>query len=174
MTRGRPKLFTEEKEDTIIDKYLSGEKVTALAVEYRCSGIGIYCMLKRRGITSGTHCKYEKRVFIDTECSSCGIIFSRDEFQLNRTNTHFCSHACYYKFLRRNQYKESRYGMTLARKEVSKHFTLTGKNVVHHLDGNNHNNDITNLVVFKSQREHVRFHRGFDEKPIWRGDSLTH
>lgn len=30
--------------------------------------------------------------------------------------------------------------------------------VVHHKDGDKHNNDPENLMIFKSQKEHVKYH----------------
>lgn len=37
--------------------------------------------------------------------------------------------------------------------------------VVHHIDGNKRNNDPSNLMIFSSQREHVKWHKAND--PAW-------
>lgn len=41
--------------------------------------------------------------------------------------------------------------------------------VVHHVDGNDFNNDIRNLEIYATQGDHLRKHRGFDVKPVWSG-----
>lgn len=41
---------------------------------------------------------------------------------------------------------------------------LKSGEVVHHIDGNKRNNDPSNLMVFKSQEEHIKWHIKHDER----------
>ena len=55
---------------------------------------------------------------------------------------------------------------------VSLYLSLGTNNTVHHVDGNPKNNDITNLIVFKTNGEHKRFH---NSKYAWLiYDEATH
>ena len=66
---------------------------------------------------------------------------------------------------------DNRYGRKIARHKVGKVFDLQPKYVVHHLDRDNNNNLLSNLVVFKDQGDHVRYHCDFEIKPIWEGSN---
>lgn len=44
--------------------------------------------------------------------------------------------------------------------------------VVHHIDGNRHNNRITNLALFNSQSEHASFEQSGVPLPVWSGKKL--
>ena len=43
---------------------------------------------------------------------------------------------------------------------------------VHHIDGNDKNDTVENLMLFKGQREHLRYQHGYEAECIWRGDYL--
>ena len=40
---------------------------------------------------------------------------------------------------------------------------LNKSEVIHHIDRNRQNNKINNLMIFKTQREHMSFHRKIDQ-----------
>lgn len=40
---------------------------------------------------------------------------------------------------------------------------LTSDEVVHHIDGDKKNNDISNLMIFPDTQEHIRFHRRMEK-----------
>lgn len=88
-----------------------------------------------------------------------------------RGRRRFCCREHYWQFLRERGggYRPWRQGQRSARKAVSQHFNLAPRNVVHHKDGNNRNNSLSNLAVFSSQSDHLSFHRGGPVQPIWDG-----
>lgn len=63
----------------------------------------------------------------------------------------------------------SRSGTRAARAVVSHHFPLQPHHVVHHVDKNQGNNDLSNLWVFASQATHLSYHRRGSGRPIWKG-----
>jgi hypothetical protein len=64
-----------------------------------------------------------------------------------------------------------RQGQRLARAVVqASGFVLQPGNVVHHADRDSTHNEVNNLWVFASHREHMSYHRGGTGRPIWRGD----
>lgn len=48
---------------------------------------------------------------------------------------------------------------------------LTSSEVVHHMDHDNHNNDLANLALFKSNRDHKLYEHHGKPEPVWRGSS---
>jgi hypothetical protein len=52
---------------------------------------------------------------------------------------------------------------------VKRLYQLQEQHVVHHVDGDDLHNELSNLWVFASQAEHMSFHRGGDAEPIWKG-----
>jgi len=59
-------------------------------------------------------------------------------------------------------------GIRLARAVVAQHYPLTREQVVHHVDGNQRNNDLVNLEVYASQADHMAVHHGQAVEPVWR------
>ncbi len=127
-------------------------------------------ILRQKGIKTGRR---------KVKCPHCGKIISRVRSRLRRTATHFCSRQCYFEFIRSGGYtngavyQASRQGQRAARKAVSQVFDLQSSNIVHHADGKNSNNTLSNLVVFNSQSDHLRYHRGGHAVPIWGKANLS-
>lgn len=48
---------------------------------------------------------------------------------------------------------------------------LTSEECVHHMDHDNHNNDLENLALFKSNRDHKLFEAHGEPEPVWRGSN---
>ena len=136
---------------------------------FNCSRQAVKKWLNKKGIDTSYHAPI-------VECSECGKSFkkSRSNFRIRRK--HYCSIKCYHKALENSEYYYNRQGMREARKMVSYFFPLSENNIVHHIDGDNLNNDPVNLIVFKNQSDHIRWHRmGLGEsgiEPLWRGDTL--
>lgn len=89
-----------------------------------------------------------------------------------RGRRHFCSREHYWESVRKRgaNYRPHRQGQRIARAAVSKYFALKQGHIVHHRDGNNRNNSLSNLAVFSSQAQHMAFHRGDPSAvPIWTG-----
>jgi hypothetical protein len=100
-------------------------------------------------------------------CDSCGSTFSRLRSRA-RAKRLFCSDACYSEYLRSPGYVQSRQGQRNARKAVASIYgPLPSGSVVHHEDGNDHNIEITNLKLFASHSDHMRYHHGGHVEPLW-------
>ncbi len=109
-------------------------------------------------------------------CAACGALFDRPRSQAKRGHyKQYCSEACYQGTIKQNgaNYVNSRVGTRRGRKVVSAHFAIRPGQVVHHHDGDDTNNTLTNLAVFATQAEHMRFHRGGNAQPIWNGQDHT-
>lgn len=85
----------------------------------------------------------------------------------------FCSQACYHSLRQDGRYRPNRQGQRIARKTVSQYFDLQPQHVVHHEDRDTSHNDITNLLVFASQADHMAYHHGSDVKPLWDGREFS-
>lgn len=157
--------LTEVQEGNIIKRYMELETMIVLAKEYKITRQGIFKLLKRNGIdTSKRH--------IEISCDACQKVFLRHKFRVRKQKHNFCCPDCYFAYLEAgngNVYKQSLWGQRIARKKVLEMFDLKEGYVVHHEDRNCLNNDLNNLRVFVCQGDHVRYHRGFDTKPIWAG-----
>lgn len=64
------------------------------------------------------------------------------------------------QYLRNPEYEAWRTGQRIARIILSEHLhrELISGEVVHHIDGNNRNNDLSNLMLFKNSSEHIAYH----------------
>jgi len=131
------------------------------------------------GVTRQAVRKYLRKAGIDTGkrkwdaiCAQCGGMFKIHRSRLRRARKVYCSEGCYIESMRNPAYNESRQGQRVARALVkSTGFLIGPECVVHHVDGDCDNNDIENLIVFGSQADHMRWHRGDRGlvEPLWVG-----
>ena len=98
------------------------------------------------------------------ECAFCGREFSRFRTRASKTMADYCNTECYHASRENPNYVPWRHGQRLARAIVAQHIRLTYDMVIHHVDGNNRNNDLSNLVVFASQSDHIKYHHGKPRK----------
>ena len=126
----------------------------------KLSAPGVQKRLKAAGITS------EQGEWVGKECEFCG-----KEYKITRSRkgNKYCSTACYGAAITSPQSHLWRHGQRLARLIVAQHYPLQPGHVVHHVDGDDRNNDRRNLVVYASQGDHISAHRGGKTTPIWTG-----
>jgi len=139
---------------------------------FNCSRQGAKKYLNKRGIDTS----YRKHLVI---CDNCGTEFNKPRSYIRNCIKNYCTVKCYYESLHNPEYNGNRQGQRVARKLVDELLISIGKRlmpewVVHHEDGNDTNNDPENLIVFASQADHMRWHRGNREsvEPIWVGKSV--
>jgi hypothetical protein len=152
----------------VVELYQRG---LALADIAELSGItrqGIWARLHRAGVQPS-----RRQGRISAVCGECGSSFQSppaSRVDHSKAKRRFCSSKCQRAYLSNPNYRESRYGGMRSRSKVSFHFDLRPEYVVHHLDENQGNAALHNLVVFASQSDHLRFHHGDETvKPIWDG-----
>lgn len=151
---------TERKE--LVRKFVEElVPMVVLATEYGISRQAVHKIIRKSGVNVVAAAK------VTVTCAVCNKTFVAARNRVRATNTLTCSRDCYYTFLKRNNYKENSRGSRLARKLVGLYHTLRPGEIVHHIDGDQSNNKLENLMVFASAADHVRFHRGFDVKPVW-------
>ena len=156
-------MLTNAERELIIKRFLVDlTPMAVLAADYGISRQAIHKIVKRAGVNVAAAAQ------VEVTCAVCGGHYSIARNRARVLNNTFCSRACYYIFLKRGNYKEHRHSSRLARAIVEQYHTLQAGQVVHHIDGNQSNNRLDNLIVFASQADHVRFHRGFDIQPVWR------
>jgi hypothetical protein len=136
--------------------------MAVLATEYSISRQAVHKIIRKSGVDIVAAAR------VAVICAVCNKTFVAARNRVRATNTLTCSRDCYHTFLKRNNYKENKGGSRLARKLVSLYHTLRPGEVVHHIDGDQSNNKLENLMVFASAADHVRYHRGFDIKPVWK------
>lgn len=96
-------------------------------------------------------------------CEGCGVEFLKFPSELRKGNSDFCSRSCYDRY-RRSIVKEKGYiktngvhiHRTIAENALGR--KLQPKEIVHHIDGDCHNNAIQNLTVLPSQGIHATIH----------------
>jgi hypothetical protein len=96
----------------------------------------------------------------DVRCDICSKVFSLTRKRFTKSIKHFCSRGCYKKYLHNPDYIGWRNGQRIGRYtlESSLQRRLRPGEVVHHIDGNDMNNELGNLMLFSSPSEHLAFH----------------
>ena len=93
-------------------------------------------------------------------CNYCNKEFTKNRCNARKTRKHYCSHKCYHADLKNPNYIRNNMSSRKARAAIRDvGFHLSPTDIVHHIDGNGANNDINNLMVFRSQADHLRWHR---------------
>ena len=158
--------LTAEDIRNIVNSYKNFERMTDIAKRYSLTRQRIWQVLKAAGVDTT-----KKGAMIKVICAYCGGEFKRIRCQVRKSKNNFCSNECYYAWLsdRSSNHEPWRHGMRIGRAVASKYLYLEPEYVVHHEDGNNRNNDVSNLKVFKNSKDHLLYHRGFNTKPIWEG-----
>jgi hypothetical protein len=98
----------------------------------------------------------------DIPCAFCDkpVNITRARYRANKKRA-FCNQDCYHKYNRQlTENRAWRQEQRIARTVMEEHlgYELSEGHVIHHLDGDQTNNLIDNLIVFISHSEHMRFH----------------
>ena len=169
---GNISMKTSDKDRVdIVRRYSVGlERMKDLAIEYAMTRQGIYKILKQAGVNTskgeGGSCR------VTYSCTVCGTETSMTRSCFRKRKHVFCGEKCYFAWLKHgngNPLIMHRQSGRQARKVVEKHFALRPSDIVHHEDRNQYNNHISNLIVFRNNGDHVRYHRGFEVPILWRG-----
>lgn len=137
-----------------------------IGTHFGVSRVAVWKRLRKAGIGR------EEGTWVAIKCSFCGNPFRQRRSRWRKSLEHYCTSECYFAGLENNStYIAWRHGSRLARALASQHFELEPEHIVHHQDGNQRNNDLSNLRVFACQADHIKWHRGQTSKPIWDGSS---
>lgn len=143
------------KKEDLERKYLVEHKtLEEIGKEYGTTRQAVYYFVKKYGLL------VKDAENVAFKCDTCGKDSTVTRKRFKRSIKHFCSMECYKGYLRNSEYIQSRTGQRHGREVVEKYYgrILQLGEVVHHVDGDNTNNDISNLIVFKSHSEHLEHH----------------
>ena len=153
--------------ETVITLYIEQHlTLEQIAKRYHCTRPNVYYCLKKQGVTR------EQGTWIHLACDFCGDDIKRTRYRCKKTRSkqNFCDVRCHGHATRLHSSFQWQHGQRVARENISYVFDLKPEQIVHHKDGNHWNNDLENLVVFASQREHMRCHKGLVCCSLWDGD----
>jgi hypothetical protein len=162
----------EARNQEILRRYNARDKIADIAASYNLTRQAIWHVLK--GFCAINPNRKNQR-FV---CLVCHKNYTRPNCRTN-TKGAYCSAKCYHANMRTFHFKKSRHGTRLARAAVASCFELQPTHVVHHVDHDERNNELANLVVFATASEHSKYHHwerhhvGLPPLPLWRGDSLV-
>jgi hypothetical protein len=129
------------------------------------SQTAVWKRLRSAGITA------KQGTWVKTSCAFCGSGVDRTRQKVRDSAKQYCGKDCYFAGLENPSSVIWRQGSRLARVIVAHYFDLRPDHVVHHEDTNQRNNDRSNLIVFKDQGDHIKWHRLGGEqsgvKPLW-------
>lgn len=153
----------------IVSAYRSNERLRLIAERHGVTRQTVHAVIRQAGV--GLREKAERR-----ECAHCGKALRVRLYRAERTAHSYCGQPCYVARIRDagSGFEAHRQGQRRGRAVVGVFYPLAEGNVVHHIDGDQANNDVGNLMVFRSQADHMRWHRAGLEAsgvvPLWRGD----
>lgn len=145
-------LTKERLEDLYLNKHLTYQEIADI---YEITRAYVAKLIKEYSIDTS---KGEKFII---NCDNCQQPFEIYRKKFKNSSLHYCGNACYQAHRTSfSNYKSSRQGQRIARAVMANHLgrELSALEVVHHVDGDNMNNDLDNLILFVSQAEHIRYH----------------
>lgn len=149
--------------DNIASLYFADyQSLREIAALFECSAMAIQSCLKRHGHDTS------KRKYL-LKCARCQKEIKKTRRVIRRTIGKiglFCDARCYQLHLTENAISPGsegiRHSNRVAREIMARVYgNLPVKSIVHHVDGNAHNNDLSNLMLLDSQQSHLMIHRGF-------------
>ena len=147
--------------------YESHMKINKIAEIAGITRQGVWKRLKKLGLHVGRHGTGT------TTCAFCGAEIKRFKSRMSRVAAGYCNQECYFASRENPDYVPWRQGQRLARAIVAQHIRLTHEMVIHHKNGNNKNNDLSNLAVYANQADHMKHHHGKNSaRPIWDGSAI--
>lgn len=138
-----------------------------LAESYGITRQGIQKVLRKAGVDTS-----KEAAHLNVSCTCCGKKFLKLRCLVRKSKHVFCEEKCYFAWLKHGNgspYVAHRNQQRIARSIVAELFALKPGYIVHHEDRNQFNNHPTNLRVFASQGDHVRYHRDFLVPILWDG-----
>lgn len=162
------KVLREEERAIVRAFEVDLEPVISIAKRYEVTRAYIYKILKYNGVDttkSGSNARQE------TICRFCGATIIVTRGRLRQKKNIYCSNKCWLNHLKKIRIgKTDRYGGMIGRETVRMLWKgLTKEMVVHHVDGDEKNNHVSNLLVYATQGDHLRAHRGYPATPVWVG-----
>ena len=137
----------------IMNDYEKGIPLKEIAIKYGVTRQAIWKIFKGR-----TNHRRRVKEYKKIECANheCRKIFNVPNFRTSK----YCSKACYIKMRSHYSILHNTGDVTdrAFRLQARKIMNCSDGQVVHHIDGNVANNDISNLMVFNSQCEHLSYH----------------
>lgn len=109
--------------------------------------------LRKHGIDTGSGGR------VEVSCDYCGKVFKKPRAYVRARRKNYCSSGHYYAAIHNSDYFPNRQGQRVARRVVKWFYPLGESDIVHHIDGDTTNNEIANLMVFRSNSDHMRWHR---------------
>lgn len=102
----------------------------------------------------------------DVNCDGCGKPHSITRRRYRGAIKHFCTMICYREYLQSAEYRRWQQGQRIGRTVMEKALerSLVPGEVVHHIDGDSGNNDLSNLMLFKSNVEHAAYHHKLQQE----------
>jgi len=130
-------------------------KVNQVAQLLGVSRQAIWKRLRKVGVRSRDF------VWIDFVCAFCGEAGRRRWRRVSKAIDSYCNTECYFADLENPGYKQWRQGSRIGRAIVAQYYGVLPEGaIVHHRDGDDRNNDRSNLMLLASQADHMRIHRG--------------
>lgn len=123
-----------------------------IAKVYGCTRQRVWQILKAAGVQTVDH----KRL---VKCHVCGKEVQRHRSQVRKSRRQYCSTACYAAHVGSSAYQEHRQSSRIARAIAESLYEMQPEYQVHHLDGNQRNNELSNMVIFHSAHDHHTYHR---------------
>jgi HNH endonuclease len=155
----------DRKIESIAKMYYEDLKpLRQIATELGVSAPGIQKALKRNGYDTS-----KAALNLKVKCKYCEKEFTRTRGKIRKAIEIFCSNECYYTYLKILNETNiiNRYGQIKSRSLMYKFYgELPEGSIVHHIDGDDTNTEITNLVLLKTQADHIMIHRNYGEPKI--------
>ena len=127
--------------------------------EYGVSRQAVLKYLRKHGVDTSDRLR-------DVKCVQCGKEMKRTRKRARVTKRPCCSPACYKELIKNPNYQDSRQGCRIAHRVIEEYVCPPENYISHHVDGDEFNNEKGNLWVFRTNADHMRYHRGGESEAL--------
>lgn len=107
-----------------------------------------------------------------TKCKCCSKLIPFNNDTRRKNQNFFCSPECKDAFIAAIDPPYPKIYQEAARNIISLYYKLLPGEAVHHKDRDHTNNLVSNLCVFRTHSDHMKYHWGEQVIPVWDGSKL--
>jgi hypothetical protein len=157
-------MLSREIHQAIIHEYKKYGRVDDIHRKYGITRQAVWKILKRYGVDT-------QKKMVPVHCYVCGKPIERFKCRMREHRHHFCTRDCYYAWQRARfeQYKPNSYFSREVYRNINDYIKMERGYTIHFINGDREDCRVQNIMVFKSEKDHLDYEQGKRVKPLFDG-----